>query len=255
MQAYIHNYNIVYMALFFTFAFSISSYSFGRNNIRSLSLKLLSFDRVFVNREASYTFLLSCDKAKAYDISCHCMKEIVHVKRVSETQPEMLRFRHTYTKRGRYGFDEVQCESGFPLPHQTFYKVFDINKTFVVYPEPKGESLEHYLAKNRALTGEQDDFEGIRSYEESDRLSQLYWPSLAKGEMMSKHFLHTQEQQILHFDFKSCAQSDEARLSQLCLWVLACEKQERHYTIAMPQKLLSSKKMGHDEILEILGTY
>ena len=25
MQAYIHNYNIVYMALFFTFAFSISS--------------------------------------------------------------------------------------------------------------------------------------------------------------------------------------------------------------------------------------
>jgi len=256
MQAYLHNYNIVYMALFFTFAFSISSYSFGRNNIRALSLKLLSFERVFANKEASYTFLLSSEKTKVYDISCQSMEEIVHVKTLSDTQPEMLHFRHRYEKRGQYGFDEVQCESGFPLPHQIFFKVFDINKRFVVYPEPKGESLEQYLAKSRALIGEQDDFEGIRSYEESDRLSQLYWPSLAKGdEMMSKHFLHTQEQHTLHFDFKACANNDEARLSQLCLWVLACEARQQHYTIAMPHKVLSSKKMGHDEILEILGTY
>ena len=256
LQAYVHNYNIVYMALFFTFAFSVSSYSFGRNNIRALSVKLLSFERVFVNREASYTLLLSCDKERVYDISCYSMDAVVHIKRISSAQPEMLHFHHRYEKRGRYSLNEVRCESGFPLPHQIFYKVFDINKDFVVYPEPKGEPLAQYLLKSRALTGEQDDFEGIRTYEESDRLSQLHWPSLAKGQqMMSKEFSYTQEQHVLHFDFRSCAQRDEERLSQLCLWVLECEALQQHFSIAMDQEILSSKKMGHDEILEVLGTY
>jgi len=71
MQAYIHNYNIVYLALFFTFAFSFSGYFFGRNNIRSLEVELLSFQRVFANRKSSYALLLSSSSQRdIYDITC-----------------------------------------------------------------------------------------------------------------------------------------------------------------------------------------
>ena len=256
MQAYIHNYNIVYLALFFTFAFSISSYSFGRNNIRSLEVAMLSFKRVFANQKSSYSLSLSSSKRDLYDITCISLDEKQHCKIIRANRPEVLTFTHKYTHRGNAKLGSVQCDSGFPLPHQIFYKVFDINKEFVVYPEPKGESIDVFIAKNRSLYGDKDDFEGIKTYESSDRLSQIYWQSLAKGDtLMSKVFSHTNEARVLHFDFISCATDDEKRLSQLCLWVLECEQRSLAFSILIRQKTLSSKKMEIDEILTYLGRY
>ncbi|WP_345974517.1 DUF58 domain-containing protein [Sulfurimonas sp. HSL3-7] len=257
MQAYIHNYNIVYLALFFTFAFAFSSYFFGRNNIRSLEVALLSSQRVFANQKSSYTLLLSSSSERElYDITCICSEERQHCKRISADSPEVLTFSHTCAKRGERAFESVQCDSGFPLPHQLFYKVFDLQKSFVVYPEPKGESLDAYIARNRAIYGEKDDFEGVKGYERSDRISQIYWPSIAKGgSLMSKVFTYINDAQLLHFDFLSCGTDDEQRLSQLSLWVLECEQRGYAFTIAIGKRLLESKKMSTDEILTYLGRY
>jgi len=257
MQAYIHNYNIVYLALFFTFAFSISSYIFGRNNIRSVEVVLLSFKRVFANQKSSYTLSLSSSSGRdIYDISCTSSSEEQRCKIIRANTPELLTFTHKYLKRGKAQLKSVQCDSGFPLPHQIFYKVFDMDKSFVVYPEPKGKSIDAFMAKNRSLHGEKDDFEGIKSYESSDRLSQVYWPSLAKGDaLMSKVFSHTDEATVLHFDFLTCGINDEQRLSQLSLWVLECEQRSYTYSISIGQKTLNSKKMDTDEILTYLGRY
>ena len=257
MQAYIHNYNIVYLALFFTFAFSISSYLFGRDNIRALEVELLSFKRVFANQKNSYALSLSSSSHRdIYDISCLSGGEQKSCKIIRADKPEVLTFTHRYNERGPAHFESVQCDSGFPLPHQIFYKVFDIDKSFVVYPEPKGESIDTFIAKNRSLYGDKDDFEGIKSYESSDRLSQIYWQSLAKGDtLMSKVFSHTNEASILHFDFLTCGTNDEQRLSQLSLWVLECEQRSYAYTISIGQKVFNSKKMGTDEILSYLGQY
>lgn len=257
MQAYIHNYNIVYLALFFTFAFSISSYAFGRNNIRALEVELLSLKRVFANRPSTYTLSLSSSSQRdLYDIHCLSSGAQQHCKIIRADKPAVLTFSHCYDKRGEKRLESVQCESGFPLPHQTFFKVFDIDAAFVVYPEPQGESIDTFIAKNSALYGEKDDFEGVKSYENSDRFSQVYWPSLAKGDtLMSKVFSHTAETRVLHFDFLACGRNDEQRLSQLTLWVLECEQRSYAFTIAIGHNILNSEKMGIDEILTFLGRY
>jgi len=256
MQAYIHNYNIVYLALFFTFAFSIGSYPFGRNNIRALEVRLLSMQRVFANRTSRFTLALSTSKRDSYDINCIYGDEQQHCKIIRANQPEILTFSHTYARRGSTQLGSLQCDSGFPLPHQIFYKVFDMAKVFVVYPEPKGESIDSFIAKNRSLYGEKDDFEGVKTYEKSDRISQVYWQSLAKGDtLMSKVFSYTNEATVLQFDFETCGRDDEARLSQLCLWVLECEQRGYAFTIAIGARLLDSKKMEIDAILSYLGKY
>ena len=59
----------------------------------------------------------------------------------------------------------------------------------------------------------------------------------------------------LVFNFQSAANNDEARLSQLSLWVLECEKQNLPFMIQMPNKLLISRKVSTDEILEYLAKY
>jgi uncharacterized protein (DUF58 family) len=245
------------MALFFTFAFSISSYFFGRKNIRSLRVELLSYQRVFALRQSSYTLSLSSlSQSDIYDITCISGDEKIHTGTIHADTPTILTFTHTEPLRGDARFESVQCDSGFPLPHQIFYKLFDIDRAFVVYPEPKGESLENFITKNRMLYGEKDDFEGIKMYESSDRISQIYWQSLAKGDsLMSKFFSYTDETARLQFDFLTCAHNDEARLSQLCLWVLACEQKSLPFSIAIDNKLLESKKMSIDEILTYLGRY
>ena len=257
MQAYIHNYNIVYMALFFTFAFSVSSYFFGRKNIRSLRVELLSYQRVFAGQKSSYTLSLSSlSQRDIYDITCIGGDEKQHTRLIRADTPVILTFTHAVPQRGDARFESVQCESGFPLPHQIFYKLFDIDREFVVYPEPKGESLDTFIAKSRTLYGEKDDFEGTKAYESSDRFSQIYWPSLAKGDsLMSKVFSYTDETARLQFDFLTCGQENEARLSQLCLWVVACEQRSFPFSIAIDNKILDSSKMGIDEILTYLGRY
>ncbi len=257
MQAYIHNYNIVYLTLFFTFAFAFSSYFFGRTNIRSLEVELLSFQRVFANQKSSYALLLSsASNRDIYDITCISGNERQHCKNIRADSPEVLTFTHTCAQRGEAVLESIQCDSGFPLPHQIFYKVFDLEQSYVVYPEPKGESLDAFIARNRALYGDKDDFEGIKAYARSDGISQIYWPSIAKSDkLMSKVFSYTNEAQLLHFDFSACGRNDEQRLSQLALWVLACEQRSFPFTITIGDRLLDSKKMSTDEILAYLGRY
>jgi len=256
MQAYIHNYNIVYMTLFFTFAFAISSYPIGRNNIRALELELFSFERVFAHQESHYALRLTSLKNELYDIRCISDQDSVHLKGIAADQAEIVTLKHCYEKRGEKTLGSIECVSGFPLPHQIFYKVFDLNRDFVVYPEPKGMDLESFIFKNRTQYGERDDFDGIRRFESGDRISEVYWPSLAKGDqLMSKLFVYQDDSQLLQFDFKSCAKDDEARLSQLTLWVLACEKRQLAYTISIANRVLESKKMECDEVLNFLGRY
>jgi len=257
LQAYIHNYNIVYLALFFTFAFSFSGYFVGRDNIRSLEVKFLSSERVFANRECSYSLLLSSSSQRdVYDVTCITRGESKHYKFIRSNRPEVVTFSHRFSQRGDKEFGTVECQSRFPLPHQIFYKVFDLERAFVVYPEPKGTGLDAFLAQNRSLYGDREDFEGVKAYGGGDRLSQIYWPSLAKGDsLMSKVFSHTDEAQLLDFDFLSCGRSDEQRLSQLTLWVLECEQRGYAYRIDFGHKRVDSRKMGTDEILAYLGRY
>lgn len=255
MQAYIHNYNIVYMALFFTFAFSIASYPLGRNNIRALEVKLLASERIFAKRESSYTLAITPTQ-DVYDITVVTPTQKVHVSNIKEATTHVVKIQHVYEKRGSTVLESVECQSQFPLPHQSFFKVFDMNKTFRVYPQPLGMSLEQYLSQSQTLFGDKSDFEGIKDYEHGERLSEVYWPSLAKGTgMMSKHFSHTNEDFTLEFDFIHSGKDDEARLSQLTLWVLECEQRSLEFTIAINQKILNSKKMSSDEILTYLSLY
>ena len=103
--------------------------------------------------------------------------------------------------------------------------------------------------------GEEKEFDGLRAYDGSQKLSHIHWASVAKGDMAVKTFIKETESANLVFHFNSAGKGDESRLSQLCLWVLACEKERLAFEIQMPKRKLSSKKESIDEILEYLSKY
>jgi uncharacterized protein (DUF58 family) len=255
--AYMHNYNIVYLVMFFTFAFAAASSLTGRFNLDALDARILSCERLFAAVPSPCRLLLHNHSSRiSYALVCLYAGQSRNIQRIDPHQSEMIAFDVRFDRRGEIDFPALEVGSYFPLPYERFYTFRSFHKKAVVYPEPRGISLQDYYIESKVPIGERDDFEGLRPYRQDDNAALIHWPSLAVGAgVMSKQFSYTRQNSTLRFDFSSCADSDEARLSQLCLWILACEKEHIPFSIAMPARVLESKKMTTDAILAYLAGY
>ncbi len=158
-------------------------------------------------------------------------------------------------KRGAFRYDGCYLESKYPLSTARLTLPIKTSYDAIAYPEPKGKSLEAFLNEEETYYGEEKEFDGLHAYDGSQKLSHIHWASVAKGEMSVKTFIKETHTPNLVFDFYKAGTDDEMRLSQLCLWVLECEKKHLPFTIKMPKRVLTSKKESIDEILSALATY
>jgi len=256
--AYMHNYNIVYIMMFFIFSLAGASSVLGRLNLYKIQAKVLNSQNIFANTSSTYTLSLynpSEDK-DAFALECKNDFSEVFLSQLNayETKPIELNF--IPTKRGKMTLPIFQVGSHFPLPHEILFKKIDLNHECIVYPEAKGDSLDAFTSKNRAFVGEYDDFEGIKSFVEGESLSLIYWPSIAKGgDLMSKDFSTLEQTKHLHFYFKDAGKETEVRLSALCLWALQSDKKNIPYSIHLPLITLKSTSRSLHEILEFLALY
>lgn len=257
LQAYMHNFNIVYISLFFLVGFGIVSEFMGRMNLARIEAKVLSVGRVFANQVSSYTLQLqNTSDAPSYAVTVENAHSKDKVDRIGAHGTVVATLQAFYTDRGVTTLQPTTLVSYYPLPHLRFGKRFEHDRELVVYPEPKGEPLREFLARNRSIAGERDDFDGVRRYESGDTASLIYWPSVARGEsVMSKQFILDEPSRKLYFEFSACEGDDESRLSQLTLWALECEHAGLDFTIVMPSGVLDSQQRGVDEILETLARY
>ncbi|MEA3373195.1 MAG: DUF58 domain-containing protein [Campylobacterota bacterium] len=258
MLAYMHNYNIVYLMMFFIFSLAGASSIIGRFNLLDLKLTLLSQKRFFAQTPSSYTLQLFNPSASrtSYALEISDGTGSQNIDRLSPQHHSVVHLEISAPLRGVIPLPPIQLGSHFPLPHELLYREIDLPSSITVYPEPKGESLETLSSINRATTGEQDDFEGIRSYQKGDPLSLIHWASVAKGsDLMSKEFLYNERSHKLHFDFLTAGDNDESRLSQLTLWILECEQKGIPFIIQIAGEKMDSTKMSTDAILEILAKY
>ena len=257
LEAYMHNFNIVYISLFFLVGFGIVSEFMGRANLARIEARPLQCGRLFANLPADYTVALkNGGDAPSYAVRAENGAAAAEVGRIGARTTEIVTLSVTFDRRGRAVFPATELSSFYPLPHLRFGRRFEHDRELIVYPEPRGEPLRELLARNRSRTGERDDFDGIRKYESGDTASLIYWPSVAKGEtVMSKQFLRDEASRKLQFDFLQCGADDESRLSQLTLWVVECEKGGLPFVITMPGMRLDSRERGSDAILEILARY
>jgi len=257
LQAFMHNYNIVFLVIFFLVGVAGTSSIFGVFNLYYLKTKLLSHSRFFANKESTYKLSITNHSDKnSYDVNLTCNNQTTHIKSIKAHHSEIVSIKEKFHKRGETTLKEIKIYSHFPLPHELKYMNILIDEKVIVYAEPKGVSLFKIYNKNSAINGEIDEFEGVRKFNQGDSTSYIHWASLAKNDsLMVKNFIYEDESKKLRFDFKSMRGSDEERLSQLTLWVLECEKYNLEFTINLKNETLDSKEMGTDEILETIAKY
>lgn len=276
LEAYMHNFNLVYITLFFVFALAFSAGHIGLLNIGYLEANFLYKSRFFANEEGSMIIeVKNRGSVTSWSVLLHSKDNFVEIGELKPDNSKVLSLPFTPKKRGTFTQNEFYFDTLYPLSTVRLYmpicqkfvfKIFAFPskkrkicefKEFksIAYPEPKGKSLKTFLAEEEKYYGEEKEFDGLREYDGSQKISHIHWASVAKEETSVKFFIKETQTQNLSFNFYRAGKNDEARLSQLSLWVLECEKQHLPFTINMPKGILDTKKESIDEILEKLALY
>ena len=257
MQAYMHNYNIVYIMMFLLVGVASASSIYGVFNLYHTQVKLLSSERFFANESSSYTLQLT-NKAKhtIYDISLITNNQERYVSQLKAEQSTHFSITAKFDKRGYSPLPDITLNSNFPIPYELKYKSISLTDTLFVYAQAKGVSLFQTHNKNTSLNGEIKDFDTLSEFTQGDSTSSIYWPSLAKSSaLLKKTYTYQEQSQQLHFSFHTLKGSTQERLSQLTLWVLECETHKLNFTLEIANETLDSKEHTVDEILTKIASY
>lgn len=142
--------------------------------------------------------------------------------------------------RGLHQCPKVRIFSHYPLGLFFSWSWLNLDSKVLVYPRPISFLPLPYLAQNArgSITATQtgdDDFFGIRKYLPTDSSKRIAWKAMAKhNQLMSKEFSRQLERETC-LDFGQLGSLDtEAKLSQLCYWILECERKKRAYMLKLP---------------------
>jgi uncharacterized protein (DUF58 family) len=256
LEAYMHDFNLVYITLFFVFSLAFTAGPIGILNLGHLEASYLRSGRLFAHQEGNISMqIYNNSTTTSWSIMLRHENNSIPLKQLKGDASTALHLPVLPNKRGPFTHKGCYLESKYPL--STVRLVMKIDETYrgIVYPEPKGIPLHSFLQQEENHYGEEKEFDGLRAYDGSQKLSHIHWASVAKGDMSVKVFSKETQTPKLIFNFYTAATDDESRLSQLCLWVLECEKQNLPFMIQMPNKVLNSAKESTDVILETLARY
>ena len=255
-EAYMHNFNLVYITLFFVFALAFSAGPFGMRNIKAVGLKFDGCGRLFAEREGECRVKVTNRVSyPIWDIELVTDKARVYIGSLEANKSRRATVRFTPQKRGRVELGECYAESRFPLYTVRFQKYMQSSCEALVYPKPEGKSLDEYLNIRLDLVGDEGDFDGISRSDGMVSAARIHWASVAKGEVSQKVFEKSIRNRELLFEYDRLQGNMEQRLSQLTLWVLECEKLGLDFEIVLPTERFDSREAGIEKILQTFALY
>ena len=150
------------------------------------------------------------------------------------------------TGRGLHRLPTLTAETRFPLGTFRVWTVWRPAAEVLVYPAPEshapplppGEPRSGDAA-NASRARDTGDFDGVRGYKRGDPLRQVVWKKAAKADESGNGLVVRDSAQSnaleLWLDFMQAGTADkEQKLSRLCAWVLAADKQAVVYGLRLP---------------------
>jgi uncharacterized protein (DUF58 family) len=145
------------------------------------------------------------------------------------------------THRGFMPLGRLKIATCFPLGLFRAWSYLETGQTCVVYPKPAGNTplppkmVEQFEAGEGNQIGT-DDFIGFRNYRPGDPIRNIAWKALAReqGPLVKRFSGKGTSKLMLGWHDVSHLHNTEARLSQLCRWVLHAEMQGILYGLEIP---------------------
>ncbi|MBL1142110.1 MAG: DUF58 domain-containing protein [Proteobacteria bacterium] len=167
-------------------------------------------------------------------------------------------------RRGVLNCKRLKISTTFPLGLFVAWSYFEPEYDCLIYPVPEGQKQLPVYTSNDDDTeyGTQagtDDFAGFRKYRAGDPIHSIAWKAYAKEQgLIVKQFSGKGSKTLmLNWESVSHINNIEARLSQLCYWILNAEKASIHYALEIPGvSIEASHGNQHKEIcLNALARY
>ncbi len=193
--------------------------------------------------------------------------DLAYLANIEPQSRKQIQLEYPTPTRGLHPFPPIILSSQYPTGlFFCWSKKADIEELITVYPEPK--DLVNAFSSSESgdiddtlgsQTQQQGDFQGLRSYQEGDRLRDVHWPSYAKHQkLISKEYEQPGTTTSI-FDWNDLpkSMSEEDKLSQLCFWLKTAEQSGDRYGLNMPStmKPLDSGPQHLHECLSILAAY
>ena len=119
-------------------------------------------------------------------------------------------------------------------------------------PKPKAKQGTY-------LKREQGDFSHVRTYQRGDSMNHIAWRQMARtGEVMTKEFDGGEGLRQTVLNLQDAKQSElEARLSQLCRWIVDSHQKQLKYALELPNQTINAAQGEvHKEVcLKALAQY
>lgn len=197
----------------------------------------------FAGHSAVFDFMLRNDsRLERSDIQVSCAHGAESAASVAALGYAEVSVEIPVTRRGIERWSRIELRTSHPFGWFRAWTYVHVALTAYVAPEPIGERPLPCAAAQLGTSAEShasgdEEFAGLRAYAPGMPLKHMAWKVLARGGDPAVRSYSSLAAQPEWLEWSSLAGlDDEARLSQLCLWVLECAAAQRHYGLRIPGK-------------------
>ncbi len=271
-----YNNSMAFMLCFLLASLAIVCMLHTYRNLNGLVVTTNNAAPVFAGQQSIFPLLVyNPEQRDRFSLSISQQKHIRQFFRRSDITAEVtcspIMQKHTSVdfpletkQRGHIRLGKLKIESRFPLGIFTAWSYLETNETGLVYPTATGKTQ----LPRATVTGEEDktglmsgsdDFSGFRKYQPGDAVNSIVWKAYAREQgLLIKQFSGKgSEKLIFSWEQVMDLATIEARLSQLCLWILIADKASIRYGLNIPGVSIN-ESMGREHqhrCLEQLATF
>ena len=228
------------------FAFLMSSLALVamhhcHRNLLGLSVDVNVDADAFVDEDAAFEFTLRNSSAvDRHDIEIHLAPDAGALKGVAANSDERVTVEVGAARRGVMRFSQFELRTRYPFGWFRAWTYVQGSLAAYVAPHPRGDRRPAAVAAEggvaRAETQGEEEFAGLRPYAPGVPLKHMAWKVLARGGDAAVRGYTGLAAQPEWLEWSMLEGLDaEARLSQLCRWVLANETANRRaYGLRIP---------------------
>src|ERR1700723_1227962 len=208
-------------------------------NLLGLQVDATAEVDAFAGGEANFDFVLRNDsRVERRDVEILCMGA-AGVRSVAAGSSEPVPVAVPMARRGVTRIAQFELRTRYPFGWFHAWTYVQGSLTAYVAPAPRGERTLPAVAGagsgSRSETRGDEDFAGLRAYEAGVPLKHMAWKVLARGGEPAVRSYTGLAAEPEWLDWRTLQPlGPEARLSQLCRWVLSCDAAQRTYGLRIP---------------------
>ena len=241
-----------FMMLFVLIAISLIAMIYTHNNVIGLKINGQSSNPVFLGEQALFPLVVSNPSTKPRQAVWVTSGGFQKVMKLLANSDEVVEITLPTVQRGYLNCAPISLTSMFPIG--VFFcwtKRYTPDQRSLVYPQPlnlmalpSDSSQAGKNESNNATKQGNEDFSGMKQYQEGDRIRDIHWPSVAKTNKLVTIEYETLSPNSVNLSWQNLpnTMSVEDKLSQLCFWVIEAEKSSSRYQLEMPSQTIAYDK-------------